>query len=146
MSKAEIAELSMDELSAADTADMTVEVNGKTTSWVWTFAGPGHPKTIEQSNRLSRERLQRDRQIEQQQLNGKKVKLPDESVDEVRERNVMQIVERLVGWSPVKIDGQDYPFTPERAKALLIDPRRVGLLTQSLEFLSDLGSFTKRSA
>jgi len=58
----------------------------------------------------------------------------------------MQIAERLVGWSPVKIDGKEYQFSVENARALLIDPRRVGLLTQALEFLSDLGSFTKRSA
>lgn len=146
MSKTEIAEFSMTELEAQDTADMVVEVNGKPTNWVWTFAGPGHEKTIAQSNRLARERLHRDRQIEQQQLNGKKVKLPDETVDEVRERNVMQIVERLVGWSPVKIDGQDYPFSAENAKALLINPKRIGLLTQALTFLGDEQSFTTRSA
>ena len=146
MSKTEISEFSMADLEAADIAEMTVEVNGKPTSWVWTFAGPGHPQAIAQSNRLSRERLHEDRLKEQAITNGKKWKAPEETVDQVRERNVNQIVERLVGWSPVKIDGADYPFTPENAKALLIDPRRIGLFTQAMEFLSDLGSFTKRSA
>lgn len=146
MSKAEIAEFSMADLEAADTAEMTVEVNGRPTSWVWTFAGPGHPQAIAQSNRLSRERLHEDRLKEQAITNGKKWKAPEETVDQVRERNVNQIVERLLGWSPVKIDGADYPFTPENAKSLLIDPRRIGLFTQAMEFLSDLGSFTKRSA
>lgn len=146
MSKTDIAEFSMDDFAAADVAEMTVEVNGRPTTWVWSFAGPGHEKAIAQANRLSRERLHEDRLKEQAVTNGRKWKADELTVDEVRERNVNQIVERIVGWSPVRIDGKDFPFTPENAKALLSDPKRVGLFTQALSFLSDDQSFTTRSA
>lgn len=137
---------SFDDFGAADTSDMQVTVNGRPTDWVWTFAGPGHPKAIEQSNRISREKLHQDRQIEQQRLNGKKVKLPEETIDELRARNIDWIVGRLVKWSPVKIAGEVYPFSEENARRLLADPKNIGLLTQSVEFVSDDASFTKRSA
>jgi len=143
---ADAVEFSLSDFDSADTSSMTVEVNGKLTNWVWTFAGPGHPQTVEQSNRMARERLHQERLKEQAITNGKKWKAAEESVDEVRERNVRSVVERIVGWSPVKIDGQDYPFTPDNAYKLLIDRRRVGLLTQATEFLFADNSFTKRSA
>lgn len=137
---------SLDDFSAADTADMTVTVNGKLTNWVWTFAGPGHPKTVEQTNKAARERLHEARQQEQARVNGKKVKLPEESVEDVRARNVNFVVDRLIGWSPVRIGGQDYPFTPDNARKLIGDPGRISLLTQALEFISDDQAFTRRSA
>lgn len=141
-----IADFSLDDFDAADTSTMTVMVNGAPTGWKWTFAGPGHPKSIEQSNRLAREELAEQRAIQQARANGKKWKASDETPDELRRENVANVVERLVGWSPVKIDGKDFAFTPENATLLLADPKRVGLLTQALEFLADENSFTRRSA
>lgn len=139
-------EFSMSDFEANDTADMVVVVNGKPTTWKWTFAGPGHPKTVELNNRLSRERLHEDAEKEQSRVNGRKWKAPQESVDEARARNVAQIVDRLVGWTPVKIDGQMFDFSPENATKLLSDPRKVDLFVQALDFLSATASFTKASA
>lgn len=135
----------LSDIDSADEAKMTVVANGKLTSWVWTFAGPGHPKAIEQSNRLARERLHHDRMIENARANGKKYKAPEESVDEVREKNVRMVVERLLGWSPVKMNGQDFPFSPESAKNILLDPRKQSLLIQALEFIGEETAFTQRS-
>ncbi|PWJ80645.1 hypothetical protein C7441_112187 [Pseudaminobacter salicylatoxidans] len=139
-------EFDLTELDAADEDVMVVKRNdGTETGWKWTFAGPGHPKTIEQSNRLARERLRREKEQEQAQVNGKKWKAPDETPNEVLERNVRLVVERLLGWSPIKMNGQDHPFSPENAKALLTDRRKGTLLIQSLEFLGDDAAFTQRS-
>ena len=52
----------------------------------------------------------------------------------------------LVGWSPVEIGGKDFPFTPENATEFLSHPKRVGVLTQAMEFLASEKSFTPRSA
>lgn len=140
-----IPEFGDDDFDAADTATMNVVVKGQPSGWLWTFAGPGHPKTVEQGNRLSRERLRKEHDIEQARVNNRKWKAPEEDVDTVRDRNINWVIERLVGWSPVKIDGKEVPFSPEAARKLLIDPRKVDLLTQALDFLAADNSFTKRS-
>jgi len=127
-----------------DEAEMTVVIGGKLTNWTWRFAGPGHSRTVEYNERQGRDRLHREAMQEQARVNGKKWKAPEESVSEVRERNIEWILSRLLGWSPVKFSGQDYPFTVENAKALLLDPKKP-FLTQAVEFLADEASFTPRS-
>ncbi|WP_439618307.1 hypothetical protein [Shinella sp.] len=144
--EAAVSNFSFTDFEDADTATMTVAIHGRPTDWVWTFAGPGHEKTIEQNNRLTKERLHEERQIEQRRLNGKKVTLPEEELDDVRAKSVRWVVNRLLGWTPVIIDGTAYPFSPENAFKLLIDPKRASLFVQATEFLTAEGSFTPRSA
>lgn len=134
------------DLDASDEAQMIVQSNGRATSWVWTFAGPGHPKAVDLSNKLSRERLHREAEQEQARVNGRKWKSDEETPDELAKRNADYIVERLLGWSPVKFSGEDYPFTPENARKLLLDPKKGALAMQALEYLADQRSFTKRSS
>jgi len=135
-----------EDFDAADTANMTVIVGGRPTSWVWTFSGPGHPKTLDQSNRVSRAALHKQKLMEQAQVNGKKWIAEEETPAEIRAQNVQFVVDRLIGWSDVTIGGVPYPFTAENAVALLSEPSRIALLTQALEFLSADASFTRRSA
>jgi hypothetical protein len=132
-------------MDAIDEAEMEVYANGQPTGWKWRFAGPGHPKTVEQGNRLARERLRREREQEAAQVNGRKWKPDSETVDEALDRNVRIVTDRLLGWTPVQMSGKDYPFTAENAKALLMDRRKSALLIQALEFLGDEKSFTPRS-
>lgn len=132
-------------LEAVDTADMVVFSNGQPTSWVWTFAGPGHPKAVELSNRLSKERLAKEAEQEQARVNGRKWKADVETPEETAERNANYIVNRLLGWTDVKFAGQPYPFTPDNARKLLLDPKMGMLVIQALEFLTEQKSFTKRS-
>lgn len=139
-------EVDLAAFDAADEAPMTVTLNGKLTTWVWTFAGPGHDKTIAQSNRLSRDRLQEDAEKEQARVNGKKWKADPDMPEEVRAKNVAFIVERLLRWSPIKLNGEMVPFSLEAATKVLSDPRKIDLLTQALEFLGENKSFIKRAA
>lgn len=132
-------------IDAVDEARMTVVVNGKLTTWEWVFAGPGHPQTVEQSDRLSKERLHREHQQEQARVNGKKWKAPEETADEVLDRNVRIVAERLLDWTPVTLNGEPYPFSRENAVTLLKDRRKSALLIQALEFLGDEAAFSKRS-
>lgn len=135
----------LDSLDFADTAEMDVTSNGKATGWKLTFAGPGHPKTIDQNNRIAQERLRRERAQEQARVNGRKWTAPDDSPDALRERNIGFVVDRLIGWSPVKFRGEPYPFSPENARKLLSDPKKGVLLAQAIEFLNDDLAFTTRS-
>lgn len=147
MSKQASSTFSIDQLYAADEAEMVVVSNGKPTDWVWRFAGPGHPQTVDQTNRVLRESLRREHGKEQARANGKKWKVEEETPEEVRRSNINFVLERLLGWSSVKLtpDGEDYPFTPENARKILEDRRMGGLLFQAVEFLGDDQSFTPRS-
>jgi hypothetical protein len=138
--------LSLDSLADAEIATLNLVIGGTPSGWLWHFAGPGHPKYLTQQNRVSRERLHKDRLIEQARVNGKKWVAPEETPEGVREGNVVYVIERLVGWSPIRIDGQDFPFTEDNARKILADPKRLNVLTQALEFLSADSSFTQRSA
>lgn len=139
-------DLSLDSLADASIATMNLVVGGRPSGWLWQFAGPGHEKHTAQQNRLSRERLHRERLIEQARVNGKKWVSIEQTPEEVRADNIAYVIERLVGWSAIRIDGEEFPFSEENAKAILSDPKRLNVLTQALEFLSADSSFTQRSA
>lgn len=142
----ESADFDIAELDAVDTAEMVVHAGGRPTTWVWTFAGPGHPQAVALANKLSRERLRKEAEKEQAQVNGRKWKSEEESPEGLAKRNAEYVTDRLIGWSPVKFSGQDYPFTRENAVKLLIDPKKGALAMQALEFLADQRSFTPRSS
>lgn len=135
----------LSDLDAVDEAHMTVLSGGEPTDWVWTFAGPGHPQAVAQVNRALRERLLREKAKEQAAANGKKWKAPDRTADEAMAEDADYVMERLLGWSPIKMGGEDYPFSQENARKLLMDPRKGALRRQAVEFLLEDNSFTKRS-
>ena len=143
--------LDLDDFSSADTADMEVRLNGKSTGWTWTFAGPGHPKTTEQGDRIAKAALKASHAKERARVNGKKWEPEEETVEDLRKRNVDFVVDRLIGWSDIQVAGADgkpqpFPFTAENARKLLSDPSKGGLLQQAYSFIGDEDSFTKRSA
>lgn len=135
----------INELDSALEGEMTVMVNGKPTDWTWKFAGPAHEKTIAQNNRVSREQLAKRRMQEQSQINGKKWKAPEQTPEELLLDNVNFVCERLLGWSSVKMNGEDFPFNEANARILLTDRKKGALLQQAIEFILDDNSFTQRS-
>lgn len=139
------AEFAVDAFDALDEAEMIVFHNGQPTTWRWIFAGPGHPKGIAQTTRLSREELQTKKLRTMALANGLPYIPPDESVDQVRAKNVEFVLERLIGWTPVKINGEMVPFSEENARAMLMDPRKGNLFSQAYNFLSSERSFMRRS-
>ncbi|KWT70774.1 hypothetical protein APY04_0835 [Hyphomicrobium sulfonivorans] len=146
--KAEVAEsetLDLDDLDAIDTAKVEVFMGDRPTGWIWTFAGPGHPKTIALANRIGREQIQTDRSIAMAQANHKKWKPPEETPDDLLSRNVSLVVDRLLGWSAANVGGKPFEFSPENARVILSNPRKGHILMQMLKFLGDDASFIKSS-
>ncbi len=102
--------------------------------------------TIAIDNEQNARFVQREKQKEQAQVNGRKWKGSDETPEELRERSIGYIVARLLRWSDTTMDGKPLPCTPDTARTLLAD-RRMGLLfDQANGFLLEEKSFTKRSA
>jgi hypothetical protein len=130
-----------------DTAKYAVQKpGGGATGWVIEFAGPSHPKAISWANESARKSLDKARAIEQSQVNGRKYKPADTSVDEQLRTNVQWIVGRVVNWTPVKVGGTVYEFSDATATELLMKPEMGWAFVQLVEFLADERSFTKGSA
>jgi len=149
MDKTEAFELNdLADLGAADTAYMTVAINGKQTSWKWIWAGPGHPKTVAFNERMSRERLAIDADREQKRHNGRKVKVEALTPAEDLNEKIEQLLARLVGWTQVKVAGSVLEFSAEAARKILSNPDNHGpggIYIQCWEFLGNEQSFTKGS-
>lgn len=139
-------EFDVSSLDSVDSSEMVVlRGDGTPSTWVWTFAGPGHEQTVAQSARIARERLARDAAKEQAQVNGKKWKPDEQTPDETLRKNVRLVTDRLLGWTPVKFNGEPFEFSEANAKKLLLDPRKNSLLKQALDFLGDETAFIQRS-
>lgn len=144
-------------LDSLDESQLEISVplpDGTTTSWLWTFAGPGHPKGIAQTDRVFLMNSKRRAREQQQVLNGRKVKVDAEDFEETHESNVSFVVDRLLGWNDTLENGQPvlggdgapYSFTEANARKLLADRRKPKLLQQCIEFILDDASFMPRSA
>ncbi len=120
-------------------------VRGEPSGWVWTFAGPGHPKTVAADERAAKHALHVINEQEKIRVNGKRYKGSDDTLDDVRDRNIGYMIERLLGWSDgMTVDGQPFVCTPENARSILLNPG-LGVYEQVNGYLTDEKSFTPRS-
>lgn len=137
----------IDTLQTTDTDEMVIKhpVTGEPTTWVWTLAGPGHVRSIEAANAAARSAMLLQKQREQAIVNRKAWKEPDRTPDEVRMENARSFAARVLGWTPARINKEDYPFSTENVVALLLNPSYGRLYLQLLEYFQADDSFTKRS-
>lgn len=135
------------DFDAQDEISYTVKnpKNDEPTGWVWTFFGPGHPVTIELSNKLSRAVLQERRAKEAAMVNGKKWKPDDQTPDELRAEMVDSIVTRVKDFTPVKINGEEISYSPDVARKVLLDPKKGWLFAQISGFLREDENFMRPS-
>lgn len=134
-------------LAVAEEADMeVVDAEGNGTGWILTFAGPGHPATIEADRKQSQRFLNREAEKERSQVNGRKWKGDQPKVDERRAEGIAYVVSRLLRWSEMTMNGEPFPFTPDNAAAVLGNPSMPMLFEQANAFLLADKSFSKRSA
>jgi hypothetical protein len=113
---------------------------------VITFAGPGHPKTIELADHRARQQLREEKAKEQARVNGRKWKAEEKTPADQRAENVEWIADRIVGWSPVRINGEDLPYSRENAIKVLADPKKGWFFRQCLDFLLAEENFMKSFA
>lgn len=140
----EIKEFDLSQFETAHEAEMEVTYHGTATGWRWRFAGPGHPNAVAQRRRLTAEQMKRTREIESARINGRRWVPPHEEPEDVLERNIVFVTERLLGWSEVTNSGKRYDCSIENIRAVLADPRKEGILLQALEFLGTTSSFVKQ--
>lgn len=139
------------DLSSADAQDEAVlairhPTTDEVTTWVWTFYGPGHPKTIEVADRASKAALNDLHDQKQARVNNKKYKVKEQSLDDLRAENIAAIVSRLKTFTPVKMGVEIVTFTPESAAGMLLDRRKGWLYEQVVNFLKEDANFIQPSA
>ena len=146
MNKTEVFDLGS--VSVVDVAKLAVRHPQTTapTGWIIDIAGPGHPETIALGNETARERLVQQREQEQARVNGKKWKGGDVDPDSERDRNLSRIARRILGWTPVTLNGEAFAYSPANAILLLKEPAYTWAATQVYEFLGEDASFIKTSA
>lgn len=137
----------LDDLAAVDQTELVIRRrDGTPTNWKWIIAGPGHPQSIALGNRMKKDHVAREREQEAARVNGRKWKGDQETADEAYLRRIETLAERVIGWTPIKFNGEDYPFSRENVVSLLMDPARGDTLVRQLsEFFDDEKSFMKRS-
>jgi hypothetical protein len=116
------------------------------TDWTWTFYGPGHAVTMELSNRVAAAALKKAAARRQAQINGRKWKEDEESLEQLRADQVDGIVTRTKGFTPIKFEGKVIEYSPDAARALLLDRRKGWLLEQISDYLRDEANFIQPSA
>lgn len=148
--KAAVVAVNLSAFHPADTAvlDILAPGSARPIGWAITFAGPGHPKTVAWNEEKAREDLQKSRQIEMAQVNGRKYKPDDKSVADLRHDNVRWIAARILDWTPVALEAGAAPinFSEAAAMELLAAPKLGWVYGQCLEFLASEQSFTPASA
>ena len=73
----------LSDLKSTETDELAIvhPLTGAPTTWVWTLAGPGHPKSIESANIAARDALRLTRLREQAVVNRRKWVEPDRTPD-----------------------------------------------------------------
>ncbi len=132
----------------ADVAKLTIKhpTTSAPTTWIIEIAGPGHPVTEALQNEAQRERLLMQRDQEQARVNGRKWKGPDVDPEGETARTFGRIAKRLLGWSPVTMNGEAFPYSAENALAVMREPRFAWVTTQIIEFLGEDAAFIRASA
>jgi hypothetical protein len=138
-------------LAYTDTAVMEVEHpnTGEPTGWKITFAGPGHPISVELGDEIARRAIRDRKAREAAQVNGRKWKpAEDETPERNREDNANFYAKRMLGWEPAVRLIKDAPaieFSHEAAAKLLADPNFFWLQRQCAVFLAADAGFIQSS-
>jgi len=135
-------------VQVADVATMTVRhpKDDTETTWLIFLAGPGHQATLAMQNETARERMVIERDIEQARANGKKWKGRDVDPEADRLTSLRRVSRRLVGWAGVGTAEQPFEWSPERAEALMTEPRFSWVASQVLEYFNTDAVFIVTSA
>lgn len=144
-----MSDFDLSSLDARDEAQLAIRhpTSGEPTTWIWTFYGPGHPRTIALADRVSKDALRKLAAQRTARINGKKWKDDDEqSLEQIRAENVDNILARTAGFSPVKIGATTIEYSEAAARELLLDRKKGWLIAQVMEFLADEASFMQPSA
>jgi hypothetical protein len=119
------------------------------TGWTIVLAGPAHPQSVALAAEMGRETIEKEKAIEFAQVNNRKWKVDDESVETRRLRNVTRVCQRIISWSPdptfKALSPDPLPFTLDNAVKLFLRPDMGAFFVQVTDYLTSERSFTQPS-
>jgi hypothetical protein len=135
-------------LATLETSEMVVNhpVSGAPTTWVWVIAGPGHPATVRADSERAEETKQEELRMRRAQANGQRYKPPTITAQEERRRSASNFARRVLSWTKVQLNGQEYEHNYENVYKILMDPNYFLVYRQLLDYLVDEKSFMKPSS
>jgi hypothetical protein len=138
----------IDTLRSDDTGELTIlhPVTGEPTTWVWTLAGPGHPRSIAEADKAAKQTLKEERERDQAMVNRRKYIAQERTPEQNRKMNAETFAARVISWTPARINGADYPYSHENVVKLLLNPAYGRVYVQLLEYFASEKSFTPPSA
>lgn len=135
------------DLATGETAEMAINTSsGAPTTWVWTIAGPGHPAAVKADREASDEARREDLKKDKARTNGRKYDPPFVDSAEQQKLNASYFAKKVLGWTPVRINGAEFPYSPANVTKILLDPNYQICYRQLLDFLTDERSFMKPSS
>jgi hypothetical protein len=136
------------DLQTADTAELDIKhpITGLSLGWAWLIAGPGHPQTLANIERLQRQALAEQRRRDQARINGKKWKGDDKDPDEIRAENAANVAARIIGFPNARINGEELVFSQDKVVEIFLNQKLSWIYAQVLEFLTDDAAFFPDSA
>ncbi len=135
-------------IAALDTSDMMINhpVTGAPTTWIWTIAGPGHPAAIA-ADRMTADESRREELLkEKARVNGRKWTGDFVDSAEQQRRNASYFAKKVLAWTPVRINGTDFPYSAANVIKILLDPHYQAIYRQLIDFMIDEKSFMKPSS
>ncbi len=135
-------------IATEDTAEMVINhpVTGSPTTWVWTIAGPGHPVSIAADRTASDESRREELLKEKARVNGRKWAGDFVDSAEQQRRNAVYFSKKVLGWTPVRINGADLLYSNANVIKILLDPHYQSIYRQLIDFMIDEKSFMKPSS
>lgn len=135
-------------IATEDSAEMIINhpVTGAPTTWVWTIAGPGHPTSIAADRTASDETRREELLKEKARVNGRKWTGDFVDSAEQQRRNAVYFAKKVLGWTPVRINGADFPYSGANVVKVLLDPHYQSIYRQLIDFMIDEKSFMKPSS
>jgi hypothetical protein len=120
--------------------------DGRPSGWKWTLASASHPQNVAFQEAETSAARERAKVITEAQFNGVRYEAAAKTTDQRLRENVQWIVARTLGWTPVRLKGQEYHFSREETENLLIKPEMSFAFEQLVSVLRTDARFMKRSA
>lgn len=118
----------LDAVAPQDTVTLAAPLpSGVPSTWMWTFAGPGHPAT-ERAREASYGDMTARQRARQQKVQdaldaGREPPVFTDTLKDIRASEVALLAPRVLDFTPVMMSGTVTEYSPDAVTAILMNPK-----------------------